>query len=330
MSAAMLKHTRIHLLLSLNAIAILVAGAFIAGAIWIPKETTFRVVSERSDETSEDIDELDLLDPVSDVLEVAASGNVATSGSQSGGSDSSTYREVIQNAEPATGGNVPAGELWNETSLTIYQTADQDICVDSSLSSLGDMYWQTSNTNVISKFYSQARTRLGYSSDRCRYPMIVGTGTTTIAAGTYDGTRRDAITVTVIAVPVEQWKREVLTLVNQERAKVGAAALTWSTTCEGAAQTRAKESMAKYDHTRPDGSSWQTACPIPSSGGTAGENLAAGNTAVSPKTVVATWMGSESHKANILNKSFTKMAVGFVFDSSSQYKTYWSQFFSTY
>ena len=325
--AAMLKHTRIHVLLSLNAVAILIAGVVIAGAIWIPKETTLRVVSERSDETTDAIEEVSLLDSVSDILE---GNNVKPLSTGSSSSSSEGYREVVQNAEPATGGNVPAGELGNETSLTLYQTADQDICVDSSLSGLGDMYWQTSNAGVISKFYSQARTRLGYSTERCRYPMIVGTGTTTITAGTYDGTRRDTITVTVVAVPIEQWKREVLNLVNQERAKVGAAALSWSSACEGAAQTRARESMTKYDHSRPDGSSWQTACPIPSSGGVAGENLAAGNTAVSPKTVVATWMGSPTHKANILNKSFTKMAVGFVFDPGSQYTTYWSQFFSTY
>ena len=343
MAAAMLKQTRMQMLLSINAVAIVVAGVVIAGAIWIPKETTFHVVSERTDETDETIEEVNLLDPVSDILEgnsgnisdLSVGGSSGSSGSSSGsssggGSSGSTSRPVVQNAEPATGGNVPAGELWNETSLTLYQTADQDICIDKSLSGLGDMYWQTSNTSVISKFYSQARTRLGYSTDRCRYPMIVGTGTTTITAGTYDGTRRDTITVTVVSVPVEQWKREVLNLVNQERAKVGAGALSWSSACEGAAQTRARESMTKYDHTRPDGSSWQTACPIPSSGGTAGENLAAGNTAVSPATVVATWMGSATHKANILNKSFTKMSVGFVFDSNSQYKTYWSQFFSTY
>lgn len=331
MAAAMLRQTKMQILLSLNAVAILVAGVVIAGAIWIPKETTFRVVSERTDVSDETVEEVSLLDSVLETLEFTSSSATSLSASSNQTTtDSSSYREVVQNATPATSGNVPAGELWNETSLTIYQSADQDICVDSSLTDLGDMYWQTSNANVISKFYAQARTRLGYSTDRCRYPMIVGTGTTTITAGTYDGTRRDTLTVTVIAVPVEQWKREVLTLVNQERAKVGLAALSWGTTCESAAQLRAKEIMTKYDHSRPDGSSWQTVCPIPESGGVAGENLAAGNTAVSPATVVATWMASPTHKANILSDKFTKMSVGFVFDAGSQYKTYWSQFFSTY
>ena len=52
--------------------------------------------------------------------------------------------------------------------------------------------------------------------------------------------------------------------------------------------------------------------------------------AVSPATTVALWMGSEAHRANILNPEYTKLSVGFVFDMDSDYKTYWSQFFSTY
>ena len=134
----------------------------------------------------------------------------------------------------------------------------------------------------------------------------------------------------MIAPPVEQWKRDVLNLVNKERAKNGLAALSWGTTCEGAATTRAKELMRSYSHTRPDGSSWSTACPIPQTGGVSGENLNAGNAAVSPETVVASWMKSPEHRANILNKDFKYLSVGFVFDPSSQHKTYWSQIFSTY
>ena len=32
----------------------------------------------------------------------------------------------------------------------------------------------------------------------------------------------------------------------------------------------------------------------------------------------------------ILNPEFTKLAVGFVFDPSAPYQTYWAQYFSTY
>lgn len=362
MSSVMLKQTRTKILLSLNAAAILIAGILVAGAIWLPKETTLRVVSERSDDIEGGDDEAQMIDSVTDYLEAVKNGEVSSTtgsigwyggGSNSGGSGGSSggsgggnagsddvpntdgnYSYVLgtvaQATEKASSGNVPSGQLWNETSMTLYQSADKDICIDSSLSGLGDMYWQTNNTGVIAGFYASAREKLGYSTARCRYPKIVGTGTATVTAGTYDGLRRDEITVTVIPVPTEQWKYEVLNLVNQERAKNGLGALSWGSACEGAAQVRAQEIISSYSHTRPDGSSWSTACAIPSYGGTTGENLAAGNTTTSPASVVATWMASDTHRANILNGTFTNLAVGFVFDPSTPYRTYWSQIFSTF
>ena len=93
-------------------------------------------------------------------------------------------------------------------------------------------------------------------------------------------------------------KKEVLELVNKERKNNGLEELVWGETCANAAQMRANESIILYDHKRPDGSSWDSVC-APSAGGIAGENLAAGNTAVSPETVVETWMNSETHRANI-------------------------------
>lgn len=325
MAAAMLKQTRMTILLSLNAVAILIAGILIANAIGMVGNGELRVVAERSDDIEEAEEEASLIDPVMDVIEAITGGS---------GSASSRRLSASASVTPSTSmsfdsGTVPSGELWAKNDVTIYQTANIDLCVSDTLPELGSMYWQTSNSDVVVGFYSEARTRLGYSTDRCRYPKIVGTGTTTITAGTYDGLRRDSITVTVVAPPVDQWKREVLNLVNQQRASNGLSALSWGSTCEGAAQTRAQEIMSNYSHTRPDGSSWSTVCQPPN-GGTSGENLAAGNTAVSPETVVQTWMNSESHRANILSDQFTKMAVGFVFDPNSQYKTYWSEFFSTY
>lgn len=356
MSSVMLKQTRSKILLSLNAAAILIAGVLIAGAIWLPKETTLRVVSERSDILDGEDADVQMIDSVTEYLEAVKNGSInpaygsigsigSSGGGYSGGSPQNAGSDdvpntngsysyvlgtVAQATERASSGNVPSGQLWNETSTTIYQSADKDICIDSSLSGLGDMYWQTSNTGVIAGFYASAREKLGYSTERCRFPKIVGTGTTTITAGTYDGLRRDEITVTVVAVPTEQWKREVLNLVNQERAKQGLSALSWGSSCEVAAQVRATEIISKYSHTRPDGSSWSTACAIPSYGGTTGENLAAGNTTASPASVVATWMASDTHRANILNGTFTNLAVGFVFDPSTPYRTYWSQIFSTF
>lgn len=306
------------ILLSINAAAILTAGVLISSAIWLNGGMTFRAVDERSDIVDDEMGELTLLESVSDsdTKEIAyVTGNDDYISTSSHEFDSSA---------------VPSGELWNEKAITIYGTPDIDICIGGGLSNLGEMYWQTSNPEVISGFYDSARTWLGFNGDTCRYPVIKGYGTTTITAGTYDGTRKDSISVNVVEPPAEQWKYEVLTLVNKIRIKNSLNRLDWGITCESAADLRAKETMTLYAHTRPDGSSWSTACPAPNSGGVSGENLAIGNAAVSPATVVALWMGSESHRHNILNPDYTNLSVGFVFDPKSEYKTYWSQFFSTY
>lgn len=313
-------HSKLTILLSLNAAAIVIAGILIASAIWFNGGIEFRAVDERSDIVKDSNNEVALLDSVSD-SNAEAPISVNTIGNDDYISTSS--HEFDASA-------VPSGELWNEKYITIYATPDIDICVGGGLTDLGSMYWQTSNSNVISGFYDSARTWLGYNNDTCRFPVVNGVGTTVITAGTYDGKRKDSITVTVVEPPVEQWKREVLTIVNKIRIKNNLDQLTWGVTCESAADIRANETISLYAHTRPDGSSWSTVCPAPSSGGVSGENLAIGNAAVSPASVVALWMGSESHRANILNPEYTKLAVGFVYKLDTTYKTYWSQFFSTY
>lgn len=330
MTARMMHQTKMTILLSLNAVVILIVGVMIFSAINLNGGIEFQVVSERSDVINDSLAEPELLAP--SLLEQDAiivvedtkaeetvantSGNATSGGSQSGSSNNGVSP-------------VPAGQLWNETSTTIYQTADRDICVGGGLTNIGEMYWQTSNPAVIRGF-APSRTSLGFDGSVCRTPVIVGTGTVTVTAGTYDGRRRDEITMTVIAPPVEQWKRDVLTLVNQERAKAGIGALAWGSTCAAAANTRATEIMQLYSHQRPNGTEWSTACPIPASGGRSGENLNAGGFAVSPETTVSGWMNSLEHKANILDPNFKYLSVGFVFDPNSPYKTYWSQIFSTY
>ncbi len=313
------RNPKLTVLLSINAAAIVIAGILIASAILFKGGFTFRAVDERSDIVEDNLGEMDLLESVSD--SDAKIKDINTIGNDD---YISTTSHEFDNSP------VPSGELWNENAITIFATPDIDLCVGGGLADLGEMYWQTSDDKVISGFYNTARTWLGYSNETCRYPVIGGIGTTTIIAGTYDGTRKDSITVTVVEPPADQWEHEVLTLVNKIRTKNNLGQLAWSDTCESAANIRAEETKTLYAHTRPDGSSWSTACPAPDSGGVSGENLAIGNAAVSPATTVALWMSSATHRANILNPDYTKLAVGFNFDLNSDYKTYWSQFYSTY
>lgn len=335
-AAKMMRQTKVTLLLSLNAVAIIIVGVMIFSAINLNGGIGLKVVDARNDVIMDNLEEISLVAPGADELKppsvsVNIGGNTTTLPQPNNPNQSDSYTPNTNESNGGVGnGKVGSSELWNETAITMYQTADFDICVAAGLGDLGEMYWQSDNPNVISKFYNQARTWLGYTADRCRYPVITGTGTTTITAGTYDGRRHDKITITVIAPPVEQWKRDVLNLVNQERAKHGLAALSWGTTCEAAANTRAREIMTNYSHTRPNGSSWSTTCPIPQTGGKSGENLNVGNAAVSPSTVVASWMNSPDHRKNILDPDFKFLSVGFIFDPNSQHKTYWSQYFTTY
>ena len=319
MAAASLRQTKMTVLLSVNAAAILVAGVLIAGAIMLNGGVDFRAVAERTDENGGTVETPELIG--------AESNSEATLTDAQKNYVTSVYTDSGVSSTP-----VPDGELWADEAITIYESADYDICVGGDLSDLGEMYWQTSNPEVVSGFYTGARTWLGYSDDTCRFPVIAGTGTTTITAGTYDGTRRDSIILTVQEVPEQKWKYEVLSLVNQERVRNGLDKLTWGDTCSDAAETRAEELVELYSHTRPDGRAWDTACNAPSGASTytEGENLVVGNSAVSPETTVAAWMNSEKHRENILNPAFTKLAVGFYFDQDTQYKTHWSQYFSNF
>ena len=319
MVAAGLKQTRMTILLSVNAAAILIAGVLIAGAIWLNGGVDFRVVGEHSDDVASVVEKPELIDAESNASSELTEAQKA-------------YVTSVHTVTGVDSSPVPDGELWGEDAITMYETADFDICVGGDLSGLGEMYWQTSNTEVISGFYTGARTWLGYSSDTCRFPLIVGRGTTTITAGTYDGSRRDTLTVNVVEAPKQRWEYEVLSLVNQERVRNGLEKLSWGDTCAEAAETRATELVKLYAHTRPDGSSWDTACEAPDKGSVyvEGENLVVGSSAVSPETTVAAWMNSEAHRANILNPDFTKLSVGFHFDPSTQYKTHWSQYFANF
>ncbi len=117
--------------------------------------------------------------------------------------------------------------------------------------------------------------------------------------------------------------REVLALVNSERAKVGAQPLRISQDLMRSANVRAEELPEKFSHTRPDGSSCFTA--IKSSYSIIGENIAAGQS--SPASVVESWMNSEGHRENILNKRFRFLGVGYFNAPNGEYKHYWVQLF---
>jgi len=125
------------------------------------------------------------------------------------------------------------------------------------------------------------------------------------------------------AADTSGYAAEVLRLVNAERKKAGLAELGGTLApLNAAANKRAQEIAAKFDHKRPNGSSCFTVLEeynVSSAG--SGENIAAGY--AGPADVMAAWMKSAGHKANILG-NYSKLGVG-VYEKDG--RLYWTQMF---
>ena len=121
------------------------------------------------------------------------------------------------------------------------------------------------------------------------------------------------------------YAEQVVKLVNEERAKAGLSELTMDTNLTAAANTRAKEIKEVFSHTRPDGSSFSTV--LKEHGVTyrgSGENIAWGQK--TPKQVMNGWMNSDGHRANILNKNFKNIGIGYYQDENGT--NHWVQLFT--
>lgn len=112
---------------------------------------------------------------------------------------------------------------------------------------------------------------------------------------------------------------KVLELVNQERANQNLSELVMDVELLDAAGVRSVECSYYFDHARPDG----TPCFTVSSKMTA-ENIAAGQ--ASPESVVASWMSSQGHRANILSPMARSVGISCFYQSGS---FFWIMCFST-
>ncbi|MFJ9817380.1 CAP domain-containing protein [Streptomyces sp. NPDC101151] len=118
---------------------------------------------------------------------------------------------------------------------------------------------------------------------------------------------------------------QIVALVNAERSKVGCSAVTLDATLTKAAQAHSKDMAAHQNmsHTGSDGSS--PGDRITSAGyrwSSYGENVAYGYSTA--EKVMAGWMSSPGHRANILNCGFKEIGVGL-----AQPNSYWTQDFGT-
>ena len=116
---------------------------------------------------------------------------------------------------------------------------------------------------------------------------------------------------------------DIVRLTNDERTKNGMDALESVGEIQSAADTRAKEIVTNFSHTRPDGTSFVTA--ISGKYAHFGENIARYSGNVTAEEFVSMWMNSDSHRANILG-DYTGIAVGVYYNKDTD-TTYAVQLF---
>ena len=127
---------------------------------------------------------------------------------------------------------------------------------------------------------------------------------------------------------LSQDEKEVFDLINKQRTNNGLKALNIDSEVQKVARIKAQDMVNNnyFSHTSPTyGSPFDMLKKFSVSYKTAGENIA-GNS--SNSKAVEAWMNSEGHKANILNKSFKKSAIGFYYDPDSKWEYYWVELFT--
>ena len=127
-----------------------------------------------------------------------------------------------------------------------------------------------------------------------------------------------------------QFEFDVARLVNEERLAAGLAPLEIDVRLMVAAQRHSDDMAANsfFSHFGSDDSTFdvrvQDAGYVPWL--RLGENIAAGQT--SPEAVMAAWMNSPGHRANILDPDFDHIGVGYA-TSGTYYRFFWTQEFGS-
>lgn len=143
------------------------------------------------------------------------------------------------------------------------------------------------------------------NADACAEPTIKTTAAPTVkptTKPTVDPTATPAANPTEAPSTSNDLASQVIAEVNAERAKYGLSALREDPELTRAACVRANEIVRSFSHTRPNGESWSSV-----STAARGENIAKGHSTVA--RVMAAWMSSEGHRANILRESFGSIGV---------------------
>lgn len=119
---------------------------------------------------------------------------------------------------------------------------------------------------------------------------------------------------------------EMVILVNEAREEAGLKPLYMSPYLCDLAHIRARECIASFSHTRPNGDRFISVLDdslVPYT--RAGENIAAGSG--DAEYTFNQWKNSPKHWAAIMNPEYTHIGVAVTYEQNSECKYYWEQFF---
>ncbi len=120
------------------------------------------------------------------------------------------------------------------------------------------------------------------------------------------------------------YEQTLLTLINQERANQGLAALNWQSQLAAAARLHSTDMACNnfFSHTGSNGSTFDQRIRAQGySFSYAAENLAAGG---SPQDAFNGWMNSPGHRANMLSPNLQEIGVGYMYNGGTTYGSYFT------
>lgn len=169
----------------------------------------------------------------------------------------------------------------------------------------GDSLWK------IAQKYQVGISEIISANDQFKNPNLI-----------YPG---DKVTIPLLDQSTVNIEQQVVDLVNQQRSKNGLSPLTLNWQVSRVARYKSQDMCEKnyFSHTSPTyGSPFDMLKKFNINYSTAGENIAKGQKTA--QAVMNSWMNSEGHRANILNKNFKEIGVGYYNKNGS---TYWTQMF---
>ncbi|WP_211238267.1 CAP domain-containing protein [Deinococcus pimensis] len=226
-------------------------------------------------------------------------------------------------------------------SLTVGQAKQLTVYVGGRVATSADVTWTSSNTANATVDANGLVRGVSPGSATVRVALRSNPASFLDYAVTVTGTTTTTPTPAPAPAPAPStgastFEQRVLELTNQARAQArtcgtqsfaATTPLAYNANLRAAAYNHSRDMAVRnfFSHTNPDGlSPFQRMTNAGYTGWTtAGENIAAGQT--TPEQVVAGWLQSPGHCANIMNPRFRDLGVGFY--QGGSYGYYWTQDF---